>query len=204
MTEADQEKESNTVKNLDDWIKKALKYQELRHQRGYLPSIRKENHESDLEKKELLEEEILKKYNNEEYQNLKIKVRRKEDYEIQSFLKKMPKINKISTVFFEAQEKKTEETNESFLINVKKNIKALMRSDFSKSTILEMTDFLEKHVDMILEKIVHKAKTWEALLVTKEQTMQLIRKENLHILDRIHKIRDIVFFPCFVHFYLIL
>ena len=182
------------VSNLDTWIKKALKYQEIRHQKGYLPNIhaRKETNDSEKEKKELLEEEILKKYNNEDYQNLKVKVRKKEDYEIQSFLKKMPKINKISTVFFENQDKKIEETNENFILSVKKNVKAILRADFSKSTILEMADFLEKHVDLLLGKIEHKIKNWEALLVTKERTMQLIRKENNHILERIHKLKELV------------
>jgi len=188
------EKEMNVVNNLDNCIKKALKYQEVKQQKGYLPNIhsRKETKDLEREKKELLEEEILKKYNNEEYQNLKVKIKNKEDYEIQAFLKKMPKINKISTAFFESQDQKSEESNEIFILNVKKNIKALIESDYSKNTIVEMAEFLEKHVDQLLEKIEYKIKNWEALLVTKERTMQLIRKENIHILERIHKIRELV------------
>ena len=159
-----------------------------------MPKIhpKKENTELEQAKRELQEEEILKKYNNADNENLKIKVSKKEDYEVQSFLKKMPKMNKMSTVFFEKEEKKIEETNELFIKNLKKNVKALLRADVSKTSITEMAEFYEKNVDFLNEKIVHKIKNLDALLVTKERTMQLIRKENVHILDRINKIRGLV------------
>jgi len=162
--------------------------------KGHLPQIhpKLENSELELAKRELLEEEILKKYNNEDNENLKIKVRKKEDYEVQAFLKKMPKINKMSTVFFEKEEKKTEETNELFLKNLKKNVNALLRADVSKTSITEMAEFYEKNVDFLNEKIERKIKNLDALLVTKERTMQLIRKENVHVLDRLNKIKELV------------
>lgn len=179
--------------NIDKSLKKAQNLHNVRHQKGYLPDIRqRKKTENDKEKNESLEDIIYSKYNQEESENLKMKVKKKEDYEIQLFLKKMPKINKISTALFENEEKKQDETNEDFIINLKKNVKTLLKADISKSTIFESAEFYEKHVDQLNNRIEYKTKNLEALLVTKERTMQLIRKENIHIIERISKIKETV------------
>lgn len=193
-TDPEIQSETNLIFNLDKWLKKAKFYQENRSNLSYLPKIQRKNQntESEMQKKELMEEHILKKYNIEEEKNLKMKVRKKEDYELQAFLKKMPQINKISTVFFENEDKKTDETNELFIEHLKKNVKSLLRADVSKSDVSETAQFFEKHVDKLLDKIDHKIKNIDAIIVTKETTMQLIRKENLNIIKRINKIKQMV------------
>lgn len=193
-TDPEFQSETNLIFNLDKWLKKAKSSLENQSHLSYLPKIqrKKEKSEIELEKKELMEEEILKKYNNQEHEILTKKVQKKEDYEIQAFFKKMPQISKISTVFFENEEKKTDETNEQFIERLKKNIKILLRADVSKGNVLETAQFFEKHVDKLMEKIEHKIKNIDAILVTKETTMQLIRKENLNIIKRINKIKQMV------------
>ena len=101
------------------------------------------------------------------------------------------KIYKKYMILFESEEKMTDETNENFT-NLKKNVKTLLRADVSQSTALEAGDFYEKHVNQLNNRIEHKMKNLEALLVTKERTMQLIRKENIHILERMNKIKHTV------------
>ena len=206
VTDTDYESESNVISNLDKWIKKAKIYQENKNNnKSYFPNIQKRkkfvNEETKQNEKERIEEEILKKYDKEVDENLKVKVKKIEDYEIQAFLKKMPKINKMTTIFFESEDKKlAEEINENFIINLKKNVKTLLRANIANNNAVEMADFFEKNVSILEEKIEHKLKNLDALLVTKQRTMQLIRKENIHILERMNKIKELVYTISFYYF----
>lgn len=182
------------VSNLEKWIVKSrhsIKNNSLPHiLNSKMNKIRKETQDDN----DLIEEQTFKKYN---LDNLgkKGKAMTKEDLEIQDFLNKMPKVNKVAAVFFGGENEegiRFEENTENFILSLKKNTKSILRAQLQGNTIEEKSEYFEKQVNLIEEKTMQKIKNLEALLVTKERNSQLIRKENLHILERIKNIKELV------------
>jgi hypothetical protein len=80
---------------------------------------------------------------------------------------------------------------EKFLENLKRNTKLVVRME-GEGGVVERAEFFEKQVELIEEKCLQKIKNLEILLVTKERNTQLIRKENIFIIDRIKHIKELV------------
>lgn len=99
--------------------------------------------------------------------------------------------NKSGAVFFGEEEERHEDKTDKFLENLKRNTKIVVRME-GEGGVVERSEFFEKQVEVIEEKCMQKIKNMEILLVTKERNTQLIRKENIYIIDRIKHIKELV------------
>lgn len=103
----------------------------------------------------------------------------------------LEKGNKAGAVFFGEEEERHEDKTEKFLENLKRNIKIVVKMQ-GEGGVVEQAEFFEKQVELIEEKCMQKIKNMEILLVTKERNTQLIRKENIFIIERIKNIKELV------------